>query len=146
MNWPGNCSPGENRYRHRACCAAFGGIAAALLSGCSDAYQPVEQHRVEGRRIVNGDAGIGRDVIAAVGCGVCHTIPGVPGAAGIVGPPLNAFAQRAYIAGIIPNESMALVMWVRNAPSLVPQTAMPQLPISHGDAMDIAEFLYTLKY
>ncbi|ANW00898.1 c-type cytochrome [Bradyrhizobium icense] len=145
MNWPDDCIPGENRPAHRAYCAAVAGIAAALvLSGCSDGYQPVEQYRAEARRIVNGDAKIGRDLIAEVGCGVCHAIPGIPGAVGIVGPPLNTFARRTYIAGIVPNEPRTLVTWVRNAPSLVPQTAMPQLPISHQDATHITAYLYTL--
>jgi cytochrome c1 len=80
-----------------------------------------------------------------VGCGVCHIIPGVPGAAGIVGPPLTTFARRTYIAGIVPNEPAALVAWVRNAPSLAPQTAMPRLPISQDEATHIAAYLYTLQ-
>jgi cytochrome c2 len=116
-----------------------------LLSGCSDAQQPAEQNSFDARRIVNGDVMKGRELIAAVGCGACHKIPGIPGAVGIVGPPLNTFARRTYIAGTVPNEPATLVTWVRNAPSLVPQTAMPQLPISHEDAMHIAAYLYTLR-
>ncbi|MDQ8732167.1 c-type cytochrome [Bradyrhizobium sp. LHD-71] len=118
---------------------------AVTLSGCSDALQSTEQHRLDAPRTVNGDPAKGRDLVAAVGCGVCHTIPGIPGATGIVGPPLTTFARRTYIAGIVPNEPTALSAWVSNAPSLLPQTAMPRLPISHDDATHIVAFLYTLQ-
>jgi cytochrome c len=36
------------------------------------------------------------------GCASCHTIPGVPGAQGLVGPPLGDIARRVYIAGVVP--------------------------------------------
>jgi hypothetical protein len=46
MNWPCDSIPGEYQRRPRARCSTIGAIAAALmLSGCSDAYQPAEQHR-----------------------------------------------------------------------------------------------------
>jgi cytochrome c2 len=135
----------RNRRRALPHFAAIACMAAAsALSGCSDAVQPADQHLSQPGRLINGDAKTGRDLIAATGCGVCHAIPGVPGASGIVGPPLNGFAHRTYIAGTIPNESATLVAWVRNAPSLVPQTAMPRLPVSHDAATHIAAYLYTL--
>lgn len=145
MSQSGSDQPSGPR-RRQSFCAAVACLAAALvLSRCSDASQQVDQHGLDARRIANGDSTRGRDLIAAVGCGVCHTIPGISGAGGIVGPPLTTFARRTYIAGVIPNEPAALVTWVRNAPSLVPQTAMPNLPISHDDARHIAAYLYTLQ-
>ena len=93
----------------------------------------------------SGDPAHGREVIAAVECGACHTIPGVRGANGIVGPPLAGFGERALIAGIFPNEPGVLAKWVRDAPSLVPNTGMPDLPISEADSADVAAFLYTLR-
>ncbi|HEX6397344.1 MAG TPA: hypothetical protein VFZ95_07975, partial [Steroidobacteraceae bacterium] len=64
---------------------------------------------------------------------------------GRVGPPLTNFAQRAFIAGQVPNSPETLVRWIQNPPSIVPNTAMPVLGISEGDARDIAAYLYTLQ-
>lgn len=94
---------------------------------------------------VDGDPEAGRQAIARVDCGVCHVIPGVAGARGSVGPSLEGFALRAYIAGTLPNRPSLLVDWVRNAPALVPSTAMPPLPLSSREAQDVAAFLYTLR-
>ena len=136
---------GETRRGPGPICAVVA-ATMVILGGCSDPQQAAEQNRHFGeRRILNGDAAKGRELIAAVGCGTCHTIPGVPGAVGIVGPPLNRFAKRTYIAGAIPNEPAALVAWVRDAPSLVRQTAMPPFPLSYQEAVHIAAYLYTLR-
>lgn len=116
------------------------------LGACSEsADRQGDLDNVNARRISSGEPDRGRELVAAAGCGVCHAIPGIPGAAGIVGPPLNAFARRTFIAGVLPNEPATLVAWVRNAPSFVPATAMPQLPISDQDAAHIAAYLYTLQ-
>ena len=92
-----------------------------------------------------GDADRGEKLIAANDCGVCHTIPGVARARGHVGPPLTAFAQRAFIAGQVPNQPDTLVRWIQDPPSIAPNTAMPVLGISERDARDIAAYLYTLN-
>ena len=52
---------------------------------------------------LGGDPDRGKEQIVAYGCGSCHVIPGVPGAKGLVGPPLTQFAHRAFIAGEVPN-------------------------------------------
>lgn len=97
------------------------------------------------RRIVNGDAVAGRAAIMQVSCGVCHVIPGIAGARGAVGPSLEKFAHRSFIGGVAPNRPEVLARWVRNAPSIAPETAMPQLPLSDDEALDIAAYLYTLR-
>jgi cytochrome c1 len=76
---------------------------------------------------------------------VCHTIPGVLGARGIVGPPLTAFAHRAFIGGTIPNTPTNLVRWVLDPPAVDPRTAMPDLGLREQQARDVAAFLYTLR-
>jgi mono/diheme cytochrome c family protein len=92
-----------------------------------------------------GNPDTGRAVIASVGCGVCHQIPGVPGATGIVGPSLRGFAQRTLIGGTHVNEPRVLVGWVRNAPELSPDTGMPRMPLGEHEARDVAAYLYTLR-
>jgi cytochrome c1 len=72
-------------------------------------------------------------------------IPGVPAARGLVGPPLTAWASRAFIAGQLPNRPEHLVRWIQNPQAVEPRTAMPDLGVSLADAQDIAAYLYTLR-
>ncbi len=93
----------------------------------------------------DGDAQAGRSLIARFDCGVCHTIPGIAGARGKVGPSLDGFAERAYIAGSLPNRPRVLMDWVRRAPEMAPNTAMPPFPFTDREALDVAAYLYTLR-
>jgi cytochrome c1 len=79
------------------------------------------------------------------GCTSCHTIPGVAGANGVVGPPLARFARRSYIAGHLSNDATTLVRWIRHPHALDGRTAMPEMGVSDGDARDMAAYLYTLR-
>lgn len=124
--------------------AAFPGAALALLwlallslTGCGGEAGPPPG-------AVAGDAEAGRAHIERLECGTCHRIPGVTGARGIVGPPLDGFGRRAYIAGTLPNRADTLAHWVRAAPELAPATAMPAMPIDGRAAQDIAAFLHSL--
>jgi mono/diheme cytochrome c family protein len=92
-----------------------------------------------------GDPEVGAEVIAQVACGVCHTIPGIPGADGIVGPSLEGFAARTTIGGVAPNQPSVLIRWIREAPSIAPDTLMPPMPVDDGEARDVAAYLYTLR-
>ena len=92
-----------------------------------------------------GDARQGRILMANYGCGACHNIPGVHGARGRVGPPLDDFSQRTYIAGELPNSAENLVRWIRSPQSVEPGTAMPALGVSEDDARSMAAYLYTLR-
>jgi len=87
----------------------------------------------------------GRAVIDHYRCGACHTIPGVPHADGLVGPPLIFFARRTYIAGELPNTTQNLIRWVRGPQSVEPKNAMPNLGLSEQEARDVAAYLYTLR-
>jgi cytochrome c len=87
----------------------------------------------------------GKQQIVAYGCGSCHIIPGIAGANGLVGPPLNHFAYRAYIAGQVPNNPDFLTRWIAVPQAIEPGTVMPNLGVSEGKARDIAAYLYTLK-
>jgi cytochrome c1 len=54
-------------------------------------------------------------------------------------------AQRALIAGRVPNEPELLAAFVRDAPSLVPETTMPAMPVSEQQSRDIAAYLYEVS-
>jgi mono/diheme cytochrome c family protein len=91
-----------------------------------------------------GDVEVGRAKIEAYGCASCHTIPGIPGADALVGPPLTGWSDREFISGQLPNEPDNLVAWLMDPPAIDENTAMPNLGIDEQDARDIAAYLYTL--
>ena len=72
-------------------------------------------------------------------------IPGIGGATGMVGPSLEGFAQRTFIAGQLPNTNESLVRWIMVPQSVSPGNAMPNLGVSEHNARDIAAYLSTLR-
>ncbi|HLZ27910.1 MAG TPA: cytochrome c oxidase subunit II [Chloroflexota bacterium] len=94
-----------------------------------------------------GNAGAGAALMAQKGCGGCHTVPGVPGATGSVGPNLAGVASRTRIAGgvVANNGPDDLKKWIMNPSALKPGTAMPTLGLSDDEATTIVAFLETLK-
>jgi len=75
------------------------------------------------------------------GCTSCHTIPGVAGAHSYVGPPLDRFGNRTYIAGILPNNPQNLSYWLQHPQSVHPGSAMPEMHLTQQDADRIANYL-----
>jgi cytochrome c len=121
-------------------------VIARLLLPAVTLFCVACTHRVGyAPEVRGGDAERGRQTIAALECGACHAIPGVPGAWGHVGPPLAEYGANVYIAGKHPNVPDVLVRFVRDAPSLAPDTAMPAIEMSEAQARDIAAYLYSLE-
>ncbi len=123
-----------------AFCAAALSIAGI---GCSD----MDSGRVKAAYITTGggNARLGRADIRKYGCYTCHTISGVPGARGLVGPPLDGIGQRQYIAGELPNNAANLMRWIQHPHSVEPHTLMPEMGVTETDSRDIAAYLYTLR-
>jgi cytochrome c len=93
-----------------------------------------------------GDPAAGQQAIGRYGCGGCHVIPGVQGAAGTVGPSLAGFAGRNVIAGTsVNNTPENLVRWIMDPQSVKPGTQMPNLGVNQADAQNIAAYLLTLR-
>lgn len=115
-------------------------LAALASAGCSQGGHETPVFPVAG-----GDPDRAPALIRQYGCGTCHRIPGVDGARGGVGPPLIHFAERAYVAGVLPNTPANLMHWIRNPQSVVPGNAMPEMGVAEQDARDIAAYLYTLR-
>ncbi|MFA7429771.1 MAG: c-type cytochrome [Rhodospirillaceae bacterium] len=113
-------------------------LAVLALAACDTG--PADHQRVAG-----GDADAGRATVIAEGCGACHTMPGIRGARGTVGPPLEGFAQRGYIAGQFPNEPAELMRWLADPPAVLPGTAMPATGLSAQQQRDVAAFLYAQR-
>lgn len=116
-------------------------LAVVLAAGCGDS----RYHDEAVAHMVGGNPHRGPQLIRSYGCGTCHTVAGVTGANGLVGPPLSGIAQRAYIAGVLPNAPENLVRWIENPKAVDSLTAMPVLGVSSADARDIAAYLYTLR-
>lgn len=87
----------------------------------------------------------GRKAIQQYGCTTCHRIPGLTAAVNDVGPPLDGMAERAFIAGILPNTADNMVRWLLAPTAIAPRTAMPDLGLEEGDARDITAYLATLR-
>ncbi|HEU4630047.1 MAG TPA: c-type cytochrome [Gemmatimonadaceae bacterium] len=94
-----------------------------------------------------GDPARGRAIVASgrYGCVACHSIPGIRGANGVVGPPLGRMAERGFIAGQLPNRRDVLAAFLLDPPALVPSTGMPDTGLSREEALHIAAYLYTLE-
>lgn len=95
--------------------------------------------------LTTGDANAGRAALEAYDCGVCHRIPGVRGAVGLVGPPLEGFGNRIYITGRFANTEPMLERWIVDPPALVPATAMPSVGVDEHDARNMAAYLLSLR-
>jgi cytochrome c len=113
-------------------------IAIAAAPACSTVPPPPPAE------VPQGNPGRGARLIEQYGCGSCHTVPGVGGANGLVGPPLTKLGSRSYIAGELPNNGDNLQRWIRNPQAVEPGTAMPNLSVTAVDAQDIAAYLFTL--
>ena len=127
-------------------------LAAPLAGGCDKlsndpklvATATTEIESKSGSE-TTGSAERGHGRFAHYGCTTCHHIPGVQGADGVIGPPLNRMALRGYVGGVVKNTPENLVRWIQNPPGVDPMTAMPNLRVSEQDARDMAAYLYTLR-
>jgi cytochrome c2 len=108
----------------------FASVVVIFGAGCSpeiDLYQTVGSHAP--------------DLMIHYGCPTCHVIPGVPGAAGKVGPSLAGVRQRSYLAGTLQNSPDNLVLWIQHPQRIHPGTAMPEMGVTPDDAKEIATYL-----
>jgi len=94
---------------------------------------------------VGGDPRRGAAEIRDVGCGACHRIPGIAGADGLVGPPLDFISRRIYLAGVLRNTPQNMMAWLQNPQKFVPGNAMPNMNLSEEQSRNITAYLYTVK-
>ena len=112
----------------------------ALLAACSSIQSPAEA----AQGVAGGDPARGALAIERYGCGACHSIPGIAGANTMVGPPLDAWAERDYITGEFPNQPQFLIEWIRYPQAIEPGNAMPNMGVTEQEARDISAYLYSL--
>lgn len=126
-----------SRRRARLAVAVLAATAALALAACQNS-SPSGSSEV-------GDVDLGKEAMVTYGCGSCHTIPGVPEANALVGPPLTQWSQRTFIAGQLSNTPDNLVRWIRDPQGVEPGTAMPDLGVSTEEARNIAAYLLELE-
>jgi cytochrome c2 len=78
-------------------------------------------------------------------CAACHQVPGVSGANGRVGPSLAGIARQQIIAGHFANAPATLARWIEAPQEMLPGNAMPDMQLSHEQAVEITAYLYTLE-
>jgi mono/diheme cytochrome c family protein len=113
-------------------------LIMAAVSACNAVEPPAHL------RIAGAEPERGRRLIQSYGCGTCHTIEGVRGARGTVGPTLNDYAARNLLAGILPNTPRTLVAWLIDPVAVDPRTGMPAMGLTEAEARHVAAYLYTL--
>ncbi|MGO4570687.1 c-type cytochrome [Microvirga sp. 2TAF3] len=125
------------------------GLVLVLLTGAGIyagyAIKFAQDARLRAVALTGGNPDLGRDLTRRYGCAGCHTIPGIPGAQGKVGPTLEGFAARVYIGGVATNSPETLIQWIEDPKSIDPKTAMPVTGISRGEARHVAAYLYSLR-
>lgn len=82
-----------------------------------------------------------RALLTSYGCWSCHVVPGMPGPASNTGPPLTGQAQKAYVAGVVPNTVDMLTAFIMDPRRIDPLTAMPDLGVTDHEARLIALYL-----
>lgn len=118
-------------------------LALALLAGCETRDARTGAQAL--RSLPGADPAKGRQLLSAWGCGSCHHIPGVTGADAYVGPPLDGWSRRTFIAGQLENTPENLVRWIMDPQSVEPGTAMPNTGAPEEVARQMAAYLYTLE-
>jgi cytochrome c len=88
----------------------------------------------------------GKQVAIRYGCGVCHIIPGLPEATGVLGPSLAGVASRPAISeGVVQNTPANLTQYILKPGSMNPQSRMPPMGLNNEEAEAVTAFLLTLE-
>jgi cytochrome c2 len=132
--------PARSRRHWLAAGAALG--CAVFASATAATWSARQQTQRVAQTMTGGDPTHAPEIMRRYGCGGCHTIPGMPGADGLTGPPLSGLIHRVYIGGVATNSPDHLIQWIVEPQKLSPRSAMPATGISETEARDVAAYLY----
>ncbi|WP_035983336.1 c-type cytochrome [Bradyrhizobium sp. STM 3843] len=118
-------------------------VCVATVVGSTMAWSSRQKTEQIARAMTGGDPKHAPEIMRRYGCGGCHTIPGLAGADGEVGPPLTGLSRRVYIGGVANNSPDNLVQWMVSPQTFSPRTAMPATGITEAEARDVAAYLYS---
>jgi len=131
----------SDRRASAAALTTFSTVLAVCLASSAGQSEALESWSGP----VDGDPARGAAEIRDVGCGSCHMIPGIAGADGLVGPPLDFISRRIYLAGVLRNTPQNMMAWLQDPQKFVPGNAMPNMNLSEEQSRNITAYLYTLK-
>ncbi len=114
-------------------------LALLLIAGCTEVSN--NQNSADD----NSGSYSGLVAIEALGCGACHRIPGISWPQSDVGPALNHYGDRGFIAGVMPNTAQNLAAFIQNSTRYIPNGAMPPIPMTESQAADISAYLLSLQ-
>lgn len=81
-----------------------------------------------------GDAERGKQLYSMSSCIGCHAVRGNPMSVGNIGPDLTHLASRHTLAaGLYPNDTKHLALWIKNARAMKPGSIMPTLGLNEYD-------------
>ena len=91
----------------------------------------------------SGDAKAGQQLFAQKGCVACHTIRGLPGAVGVIGPNLNDMKTRTTLAsGMLENTPENMARWIQDPQKIKPGALMMlPVPVNAQEAGQLTAFL-----
>lgn len=78
-------------------------------------------------------------------CDNCHLIEGMVGPITHIGPSLEHWRERKYIAGVLPNTRENLTRWIADPQAVSPHTLMPDLDVIEPHADYMARYLMTAQ-
>jgi cytochrome c1 len=121
-------------------------VVGAIVAGIHGAYdyKSRSQHRATAIALTGGAPDRAPALLVRYGCAGCHTIAGVSGARGLVGPPLTGIGRRVFVGGVVNNTPENMIHWIVNPRELSPRTAMPVTGITEDEARDVVAYLYAL--
>ena len=109
------------------------------------AGEPAGSLALQGARLFVNGAGNGQFAGGAA-CASCHTIEGLEGAAGVIGPNLTHFASRdTFAAGMFENNEANLRAWLADPPKRKPGVLMPDLQLTTEQIDALVAYLQTLE-
>ncbi|WP_407158626.1 c-type cytochrome [Bradyrhizobium sp. STM 3557] len=117
-------------------------VCVVTAVGGGMAWSARRQAERVARAMTGGDPARAHDIMRRYGCGGCHTIPGLAGADGQVGPPLTGLVHRIYVGGVANNSPDNLIKWIVSPQTFTPRSAMPATGITEAEARDVAAYLY----
>jgi len=124
---------------------ATGAFAAGLLvlaASVTSSFKEQARRQAIAEALADGNLALAPPIFRRYGCSGCHTIPGIAGADGKVGGPLNQFSQRVYIGGVANNTPENLTAWIVLPQRFSKNSAMPATGVTEAEARHLAAYLY----
>jgi cytochrome c2 len=144
--YPPHDAAHDARYPARWLLALLAGVIVYFGGmGVHEAAQQRDERDLNARMLTGGDPARGMALLRPYGCARCHTIPGIEGSDGQIGPPLAGIANRMYVGGVVTNTPDNMIRWIVNPKSIDDKSAMPAVGVTEDQARDIAAYLYTLR-